>query len=89
MLDQLLARARSRALAIANVTLKLALDGGGEYVRTIKPALPIVQRDVLLKLMLLDLQIHSPSAAVMTVLIRAEPGHLSKVQLGLFAATVA
>ena len=85
MLDQLLTRAQNRALALASVTVKLSMDGGGEHVRTIKPALPIAQRDVLLKLLHLDLQAHPPPAGVMSVFIHAEPGDRSKVQLGLFA----
>ncbi len=85
MLDQLLARAQNRAFAIASVTTKLGLDEGGEHERTIKPALPVLQREVLLKLLHLDLQAHPPPSGVMSVFLRAEPGDRSKVQLGLFA----
>jgi len=85
MLDQLLARAQNRALALASVTLTLGLDGGGEHVRTLKPSLPVAQREVLLKLLHLDLQAHPPGAGVMSVSLKAEPGDRSKVQMGLFA----
>ena len=85
MLDQLLARAQNRSFALASVTITLGLDGGGEHQRTIKPALPVVQRDVLLQLIHLDLQAHPPSAGIMSVLVHAAPGDRSKVQLGLFA----
>ena len=34
MLGQMLARAQNRALAIAGLTVKLGLDGGGEHERT-------------------------------------------------------
>ena len=85
MLDQLLARAQNRAFALASVTVKLGLDGGGEHERTIKPALPVMQREVLLKLLHLDLQAHPPPAGVMSIFAHAEPGDRSKVQLGLFA----
>ena len=85
MLDQLLARAQNRSFALASVTLKLALDGGGEHERTIKPALPVLQREVLLKLLHLDLQAHPPAAGVMSIFCSADPGDRSKVQLGLFA----
>jgi protein ImuB len=85
MLDQLLARARNHALALASLTVTLGLDGGREHQRVIKPALPVAQHDVLLKLLQLDLQAHPPSAGVMTVSLQAEPGDRSKVQLGLFA----
>jgi len=85
MLDQLILRAQNRALALASVTVKLGLDGGGEHQRTIKPALPVAQREILLKLLHLDLQAHPPPAGVVGVFVSAEPGDRSKVQLGLFA----
>ena len=85
MLDQLLTRAHNRAFALARVTAKLGLNGGGEHECTIKPALPVLQREVLLKLLHLDLQAHPPPSGVMSVFLQAEPGDRSKVQLGLFA----
>lgn len=85
MLQQLSARAQNRAYALASVTVTLALDGGGEHVRVIKPALPVMQHQVLVKLLHLDLQAHPPSAGVMSVRLMAEPGDRSKVQMGLFA----
>jgi protein ImuB len=85
MLDQLIIRAQNRSLALASVTVKLGLDGGCEHPRTIKPALPVAQREILLKLLHLDLQAHPPPAGVMSVFVGAEPGDRSKVQLGLFA----
>lgn len=85
MLDQLLARAQNRSFALASVTLTLGLDGSGEHIRAIKPALPVLQREVLLKLLHLDLIAHPPSAGVISLLAHAEPGDRSKVQLGLFA----
>ena len=83
--EQLLARAQNRALALASVTVKFGLDGGGEHERTVTPALPVLQQEVLMKLLQLDLQAHPPSAGVLNVFVHAEPGDLSKVQLGLFA----
>lgn len=97
MLQQLIARAASRTYALASVTVRLYLDGAAAqdntaeaadpaiYVRTIKPALPLLDRDLLLKLLHLDLQAHPPGAAVLAVHLNAEPGDRSKVQLGLFS----
>ncbi len=97
MLDQLIQRAGARSLALASVTVKLQLDGAvaqdaadvsadaSEHVRTVKPALPLMDRDLLLKLLHLDLQAHPPSAAVIAIHLSAEPGDRSKVQLGLFS----
>lgn len=85
MLDQLIACAQMHALSLASVTLTLPLEGGGEHVRLLKPALPLADRHILLKLMHLDLQAHPPSAAVMGLRITAEPGERGKVQMGLFS----
>jgi protein ImuB len=85
MLNQILARAQNRALAIASLTIKLGLDGGGEHERMIKPALPVAQQDVLLKLLHLDLQAHPPAAGVLSIHATAEPGDRTRVQLGLFS----
>jgi protein ImuB len=85
MLDQLVVRAQERSYALASVTVKMGLDGGGMHERKIKPALPVMQREVLLKLLHLDLQAHPPAAGVVSLFVQAEPGERSKVQLGLFA----
>ncbi len=85
ILDLLLARAQRHSYALASVTLQLGLEGGGEHKRTVKPALPVLQSDVLLKLLHLDLQAHPPGAGVVSVFVRAEPGDRNKVQLGLFS----
>ncbi len=97
MLDQLIQRAGARSLALASVTVKLQLDGAvaqdatdasadaSEHIRTLKPALPLMDRDLLLKLIHLDLQAHAPSAAVTAIHVSAEPGDRSKVQFGLFS----
>ena len=86
MLDQILVRAQHRAYALASVTVKLGLDGGGEHARTIKPALPLSSRETLLKLLHLDLQAHPPPKGVVSVFVQAEPGDRRKMQLGIFAA---
>jgi protein ImuB len=85
MIKQLATRAQSHALALASVTVSLGLDGGGEHRRTIKPALPLTDRELLLKLLHLDLQAHPPAAAVLSVRVTAEPGERGKVQLGLWS----
>ena len=85
MLDQLLARAQNRSYALASITVVLGLEGGGNHTRTIKPALPLANRDILLKLLHLDLLAHPPSAEVVDCFIHAQPGSQKKVQLGLFS----
>ena len=85
MLAQLILRAQNRALALASVTLRLRLEGGGEHERTLKPALPMLDRALLLKLLQLDLEAHPPPAAVLAMELAAEAGSRSKVQMGLFS----
>ena len=85
ILDQLVTRATERSYALAALTVRMQLDSGSVHERTIKPALPIMQRDVLLKLLHLDLQAHPPGSGVVSLWVTADPGERSKVQLGLFA----
>lgn len=85
MLNHLIVRASNRVLALASVTMTLALEGGRSHTRTVRPALPANDRQLWLKLLHLDLQAHLPDAAVLSLVLTAESGNPSKVQLGLFA----
>ena len=62
MLDQLILRAKARILALASVTITLALDGGGSHTRTVRPALPTTDKQLWIKLLHLDLEAHPPQA---------------------------
>ena len=88
MLDQLIVRAQSHILALASVTLNLALEDGSSHTRTVRPALPNHDRKLWLKLIHLDLQAHPPQAAIVGLTLHAQPGSTSKVQLGLFSPQV-
>ncbi|MGD0443502.1 MAG: DNA polymerase Y family protein [Edaphobacter sp.] len=85
MLDQLILRAKARILALASVTVTLSLDRGGTHIRTVRPALPTTDKQLWIKLLHLDLVAHPPQAGIMAVVLQAEPGSTSKVQLGLFS----
>jgi protein ImuB len=85
MLEQLILRAMARVLALASVTVTLSLEGGGSHTRTVRPALPSNDRQLWIKLLHLDLEAHSPHAAILALTLAAEPGSTSKVQLGLFS----
>jgi protein ImuB len=85
LIDELILRANIRVLALASVTITLALDGGGSHVRTIQPALPTTDKQLWIKLIHMDLEAHPAAASILSVTIRAEPGTTSKVQLGLFS----
>jgi protein ImuB len=85
LLDHLIARATAQILALASVTVDLALEGGTTHTRTVRPALPSNDRRLWLRLLHLDLQAHPPSVAILSVTLTALPGSTSKVQLGLFS----
>jgi len=85
MLEQLILRATARVYALASVTITLKLEGGATHVRTVRPALPSIDRLLWLKLLHLDLEAHPPQAAILAATVTAEPGSTSKVQLGLFS----
>jgi protein ImuB len=85
MLDQLILRAADRVLAIASVTVTLTLEGGATHMRTVRPALPSNDKQLWIKLLHLDLEAHPPQVAILALTLTAEPGSISKEQLGLFA----
>ncbi|MGA3048605.1 MAG: DNA polymerase Y family protein [Terracidiphilus sp.] len=85
MLDQVIRRATARVLALASVSITLALEGGAVYSRSVHPALPSNDRQLWLKLLHLDLEAHPPQGAILAVTLDAESGSTSKVQLGLFS----
>ena len=88
MLDQLIVRAQSRILALASITLHLNLEGNKTHTRTVRPALPNIDRKLWLKLIHLDLQAHPPQEAIVGLTLSAQPGSTSKVQLGIFSPQV-
>jgi protein ImuB len=85
MLDQLILRAKARILALASVAITLTLDGESTHTRTVRPALPSTDKQLWIKLLHLDLEAHPPQSPVLAVALNAEPGSISKVQLGLFS----
>jgi protein ImuB len=85
MLDQLIVRAKARVFALASVTLTLALESKGTHARTVRPAVPTNDKQLWIKLLHLDLEAHPPNASVVALMLTAEPGSTSKIQLGLFS----
>lgn len=85
MIDCLVARAASRALSLASLSMHLKLAEGRTHQGTIRPALASTDRKFLLKLLQLEFAAHPPQAAVHAFTLSAEAGQSSKVQLGLFA----
>ena len=89
MLEQLVLRATARVLALASVTVELKLEGGGTHVRTVRPALPSNERAMWLKLIHLDLEAHPPGAAVVGIVLTAEPGSDEQGAAGAVLAATA
>jgi protein ImuB len=85
MLEQLILRAAGRALALATVTIHLSLENEAEHIRAVRPAVPSNDRELWIKLIHLDLEAHPPQAAILSLIVSAEAGCTSKVQLGLFS----
>lgn len=85
MIDSLVARAADRALSLALLTVRMDLEESRVYERVIRPAVPSTDRKFLLKLLQLEIAVHPPQAAVVTLELSAEAGHSNTVQLGLFA----
>ncbi len=55
------------------------------HTRTLKPALPVDDRTLLLKLLHLDLQAHPAPASIIAITLTADPGPRPGVQSGLFS----
>lgn len=84
MTTELLERVRAKARAIASMHVVLLLDGGAQHERLVRPALPLHDTPMLLKLMQLDLEAHPPSAAIVAVELRAQSAPPYRAQHGLF-----
>jgi protein ImuB len=85
MLEQLILRATARVLALASVSITLKLEGNAAHARTVRPALPSIDRQLWLKLLHLEMEAHPPTTAITVITLEAEPGKTGKVQLGLFS----
>jgi protein ImuB len=86
-LERLTRRAAERALAVASIETRLALNDveRSEHRRIVRPALPERDSHTLLKLIQLDLELHPPRAAIAGFTIRMQPARRQMAQQGLFA----
>ncbi len=87
MLEALLCRAMERAYALRRVRLTLQLEGIAQaHVLEVRPAVPTSSRDLLLKLLNLELQARPPRGGIVGVRLQAEPAEPPAAQRGLFQA---
>jgi protein ImuB len=91
LLDQLSTRLRLHILSVAEVKVSLDLEGNGSkkkgpnvHVRTLRLPVPTRDSKLLLRLLRLDLEAHSPGAPVTVVSIVATPAKARSQQFGLF-----
>lgn len=84
MIERLLLRAMERAYAVRSLELLLHLEGAGSHVLRLRPAAPTQSRDLLLKLLHLEMQAHPPGAAIRGLALEADPAAPQRAQRGLF-----
>jgi protein ImuB len=84
MLERIMRRATEHAYALRSLTLALQLEKAATYERHIRPAIATQNRELLLKLLNLDLQTHPPPAAILGVTLTAEAARPQTAQRGLF-----
>ena len=86
LLERLLRKAMNQAYALRAVRLVLQLEPSGAHELCVRPAVPTQNRDLLLKLLNLELQAHPPPAGIVALTLSAEPSHPQTPQRGLFQA---
>lgn len=86
MLEKILQKAMNHAYALRSVRLTLVLERAEPHSIEVRPATPTQNREVLLKLLNLELQAHPPQAGIVSVTLEAEPTQPQTAQRGLFQA---
>ncbi len=86
MLEEIMRKAMSRAYALRSVKLTLLLDRAKPHSVEVRPATPTQNREVLLKLLNLELQAKPPTAGILTVTLTGEAAQPQTAQHGLFQA---
>ena len=84
LLNQLCANLNSHALATNELRLYLKLEDKTEYKRAITLPVPMRNPKTFLRLLLMDIESKPPQAAIIAVMIRAEPVKPRELQTGLF-----
>jgi protein ImuB len=84
MLEQLIRRAESRALALAAIDITLTLEGSEMHTCTVRSSLPTNEKQIWINLLHLELRAHPPQHAIFSLAIKAKPGVINRTQLGIF-----
>ncbi|MGI4854810.1 MAG: hypothetical protein ACRYF4_12285, partial [Janthinobacterium lividum] len=86
MLEAILSKAMDRAYALRSVQLVLDLERAPPHALEVRPASPTQNREMLLKLLNLELQAHPPHSGIVRVTLSAEATQPQTAQRGLFQA---
>lgn len=84
LLNNVLRKAVEHAYAARSLTVILTLDHGRTHIVHAAPTVATQSRDLLLKLLKLELEANPPSAGVIAVGLEAEPAQPQVAQRGLF-----
>lgn len=84
LLDKLCLQMQGLDRAVARLSIRLQLVGGGAFERVIALPAPLSDARVLLKLARIDLSAHPPAKAVEGVRVSAEPVERRRMQESLF-----
>lgn len=83
LLEDLCGRLRSQALAADEVTVRLKLEGGERFERTLRLPFPMSSAKTLLSLLRLDLQERPPQANILAVALSIAPTRPRTLQYSL------
>lgn len=86
MLESILRKAMERAYALRSLRLVLELERAAPHSIEVRPASPTQNREVLLKLLNLELQAHPPQSGIVRLTLEAEAAQPQTAQRGLFQA---
>lgn len=84
LLNQLCANLNAQALATNELYFRLKLEDGTDHERTITLPVPMRNPKTFLGLLLFDVELKPPPAAITAVTIKAEPVKPREMQTGLF-----
>jgi protein ImuB len=77
-------RLQSHGMATNEISLLLELENRTEYLRELHLPVPLQQSKAILKLLQLDLETHSPNAAIVALRLTLKPVPPRQVQNGIF-----
>jgi len=84
LLNDLCTKLTSRALATNEIRLRLVLENAPDHHVTLRLPVPMLDARAFLKMLQLDLNGHTPGAAVLKVFLHLEPVKPRRTQRGLF-----